>query len=1414
MCVRADLALQEHAMTLTDLDPAAATFKAAKAIAQQLKEKSAVTRADLNAAMTDAFGVADSSGAWTQRDSFDMLEVAQALHFSSNPHVDAQALAGFVKTLPTQTVRSEEQIEYQAFSTPIDIAHAAVRLANIQSTDTVLEPSAGTGLLAALAFPVAARVHLNELNPNRHNLLLNAFPGGTPTKFDATKIDTLLASTIRPTVILMNPPFAKDIKVGKDPYAAVRHLRAAIRLLAPGGRLVAIMPDWFSKYGTTDQIYSKTFQGCTVLFHARLGEGSYRKHGTSIAVRLFVIDKVPGNTNPDIITAETAVDLDVHLQNNIPRAEAGSRKLLIPIKASVAPKPSIARKPILIPARGKTTNAVVPIKYEALDTPPPIQEQAGIYIPYRPSRIKFENAAKHPTQLVESVAMASIMMPKPNYIPNLPENVIGKNLLSDAQLETIIYANMQWQQDLPGRYKQDENAVLLKEDPAGDVYRKGFFLGDGTGAGKGRQIAGCIMDQWLKGNRRAIWISKNIQLLEDARRDWSDLGGLPSDIIPLSNWKINQQITAPEGIIFVPFGTLRSTNETASRLDQLITWATRDFEGIISFDEAHEMSGVLPKKSDHGTAKGSLQGAAGVSLQNALPRARVIYSSATGATIISALAYAARLGLWGKGTAFLNREAFIEAITDGGIAAMELLARELKALGQYMSRSLSFEGVQYEILKHQLTEQQIDIYNTYAGAWSIIHNNLQEALTATGIVDEIDGSTLNSSAKAAAHSRFESTKQRFFQALLLSMKLPTLIPDIENNMLAGHSCVIQVVSTAEAILGRRLNRLSPEEAADMNIEVSPLESMIDYLNRAFPTAQMVEYMDESGEKRSIPMRDEAGRLVQSQTAINMRNQLIETICSLPAIPTAIDAIIDHFGPDAVAEITGRTKRLIRLPNGTQTLQTRSANSNIAETEAFQNGSKRILVFTDAGGTGRSYHASLTAANQQQRVHYLVEPGWRSDRAIQGLGRTNRTHQASAPIFSLVTTDVRGELRFTSTIARRLDALGALTRGQRQTGGQNLFDPADNLETEYAKAALCTWYALLYDGLLKSITLDDFEAISGLSITQNDGTMVEHFPPITRWLNRILAMPIHTQNAIFEEFMALVETRVEAAREAGTLDLGLESIAVKDFTILDDTVLREDEQTGATTHLQTIKIRRNKKPMTLNRVLELAKINKGTFVRNKASNRVALRIDANPTMTEQGDFIRRSVLIQPLTKTHYTDNKLSKSKWKPTTDEAFSKLWQDEYNAQADKIDEDILYIATGLLLPIWNMLPDDNVAVVRIISDDGETILGRLINERAVARIAQRFNTTIHRAELTSAKIAQNLSQGDHVTLTGANDLVLKKSRVNGKDRYEVSVFPYTMLEDLKAAGCFTEIISYKTRVFFDPADPIATIDAIKIANA
>jgi len=72
--------------------------------------------------------------------------------------------------------------------------------------------------------------------------------------------------------------------------------------------------------------------------------------------------------------------------------------------------------------------------------------------------------------------------------------------------------------------------------------------------------------------------------------------------------------------------------------------------------------------------RGSKAAVAVCALQARLPAARVVYVSATGASEAAHLLFAARLGLWGPGTAFPRREAFVREIKAGGTAAMELVA--------------------------------------------------------------------------------------------------------------------------------------------------------------------------------------------------------------------------------------------------------------------------------------------------------------------------------------------------------------------------------------------------------------------------------------------------------------------------------------------------------------------------------------------------------------------------------------------------------------------------------------------------------------------------------------------------------------------------------------------------------------------
>jgi hypothetical protein len=805
-----------------------AVLIAARVLAADLADGNPLSRQRISAVLTDAFGGSDADGRWSASEANTACELAQTIWLSSQQELtvesdpaDADALIAQLEALvPSQTNRSEQQVELQQFATPPGLAWLAARACAFRKSDTVLEPSAGTGLLALWPHKVDTRLVFNELSSERAAALACLFPETTVTRHDGELIDQLLDPGIAPDVVLMNPPFSFSAERGHDGNSGARHLRSALRCLREAGRLVAIMPEWFD----ATRFIAKLRDPAALRLNACI-EGAFRKSGTSIATRLLVIDKCEATGSAVTARTNDSAEL-IQLVDALPPRQAHSAiRPFLPVSRSNRLKLAVAasRPALSPPVRAAAASKASAVRFEVLDEPAPMADQVGHYLPYRPSRTAITNAQKHPTELVESVAMGSITSPKPIEIPQLPEHLIASGVLSVAQVETLIYAANAHARDIPGTFEPEDKGCSLKPAGEGKSYRMGYFLGDGTGAGKGRQVSSIILDRWVRGERRHIWISKNESLLEDARRDWSALGGLPLDIQPLGNWKLGQSVTMPEGILFVTYPTLRSGRADATRLEQILAWAGDAFEGVLIFDEAHAMAGAAGGEGSRGKIKGSEQGVAGIRLQNLLPRARVVYASATGASDVNNLAYATRLGLWGPQTAFADREAFVADIREGGIAAMELVARDLKALGLYTARALSFAGVEYEILEHCLTQEQIAVYDAYAEAWAIIHANLKDALEATRIVDGDSGDTLNSGAKASALSVFEGTKQRFFAQLLLSMKLPSLLPAIETALENDNSVVVQLVSTAEAMLERRLADLSDEEREHLEIDLSPRE---------------------------------------------------------------------------------------------------------------------------------------------------------------------------------------------------------------------------------------------------------------------------------------------------------------------------------------------------------------------------------------------------------------------------------------------------------------------------------------------------------------------------------------------------------------------------------------------------------------
>ncbi|CAI7912606.1 unnamed protein product [Closterium sp. NIES-54] len=341
------------------------------------------------------------------------------------------------------------------------------------------------------------------------------------------------------------------------------------------------------------------------------------------------------------------------------------------------------------------------------------------------------------------------------------------------------------------------------------------------------------------------------------------------------------------------------------------------------------------------------------------------------------------------------------------------------------------------------------------------------------------------------------------------------------------------------------------------------------------------------------------------TAVARKAEIMEAIRKLPLPNNPLDELIDKLGgPEAVAEMTGRRGMLVRTSTGegkgTVSYQARNSKDvaaemvNMREKGLFMAGDKLIAIISEAASAGISLQADRRAKNQRRRVHITVELPWSADRAIQQFGRSHRSNQASAPQYRLLFTELGGEKRFASVVAKRLESLGALTQGDRRAGPSL---SAFNYEGVWGKRALSTMYrcimdnmpapapppgcpqkfddawvkfyqaaraALIIVGIVRDPTFNTSAAAGGMyavggKIPESD------MSDVARFLNRMLGLQPAQQNRLFEFFAAIFAHLVATARKEGELDMGIISVRAPRITVTQPSqVVYEDEVSGGKT----------------------------------------------------------------------------------------------------------------------------------------------------------------------------------------------------------------------------------------------------------
>lgn len=1031
-----------------------------------------------------------------------------------------------------------------------------------------------------------------------------------------------------------------------------------------------------------------------------------------------------------------------------------------------------------------------------------------MFTDYVPAKARVQGAVQHPTRLVESTALASIPSPNPTYKPHFPDGFIQSGALSDAQIEQVVYSGQSHEKTLP------------------DGHRAGYFVGDGTGVGKGRIISGIFLDNYMQGRRKAVWISKTAGLAKDAQRDISDVfkaADLESDLlIDTTRMKAGGIPSDASGIAFLTYSGLSQGNpgldgtelrktQKPTRIANLVKWFGKNYDGVIFLDEVHLAGNAVAMKGKRGMKKPSKRALSVVDLQRALPNARIVYLSATGATDVTNLSYADRLGIWGPGQSFSSKQDFFSKIQSAGLSAMEVVAQNLKAMGRYLARTLSFEGVGQEQLTHAVTTEQKTIYNETSKAWQMVMASVEETMIATGAQN-------NSKARSSARSALFGAQQRFYNQILTAMQMPSVINQVEQDLKNELAVVFQIVNTNEATQERAIAKATAEDE-DLDLEsldLSPKDILLEYVSNSYPTSLYEPVEDGDGNVRYKLVRDEKGNPVEDPDAVAAKNELLTQLAMLKTPENPIEMILNHFGAENVAEITGRSRRIVYKRNDKgemeKVIERRSVANRQVEADEFQNDRRRILIFSDAGGTGFSFHADLNKPNKRRRIHYLLQAGWRADGALQGFGRTHRSNQAIAPLYKLVSTDINGHKRFISTIARRLAQLGALTSGERKASS-GLFNEKHNLENDYAEDAVETLFSDLYSGRIEGMDFIEVTKKLGyarLEVDEQTGekrwesTLVDpdtgglhaaKIPQVTQFLNRILMMEIDEQNQMFDAFMERLEHRVDQAQFDGTFDPGLQSLDAIETRLVSDDVVYTHKDTGAEASLVEIEADTEIQLREWDSVS-----NAKQFVVNKKSGALYAIYTAPPIRDARtGAVVDALFLVNP-------DGKRRKEReYSISTDKAYGhytelsksdaqKRWQKEYD-EAPKVHTKRHTFIRGVFLPVWDRTQIRFPKIYKVSPVGERPFLGIEVPDQMVARVRKRLGAG-SRSALTPEQVFHGILDGGQ-SYELANGWKLLRSRVAGEQRIEVSGLDYNDIKEFESyIGGYMEKQGYQPRFF------------------
>uniref|UniRef100_A0A2K5IRW5 Strawberry notch homolog 1 n=1 Tax=Colobus angolensis palliatus TaxID=336983 RepID=A0A2K5IRW5_COLAP len=462
-------------------------------------------------------------------------------------------------------------------------------------------------------------------------------------------------------------------------------------------------------------------------------------------------------------------------------------------------------------------------------------------------------------------------------------------------------------------------------------------------------------------------------------------------------------------------------------------------------------------------------------------------------------------------------------------------------------------------------------------------------------------------------------------------------------------------------------------------------------------------------------------LITSQDAVEraqqMKKDLLDKLEKLAEDlpPNTLDELIDELGgPENVAEMTGRKGRVVSNDDGSISYESRSELDvpveilNITEKQRFMDGDKNIAIISEAASSGISLQADRRAKNQRRRVHMTLELPWSADRAIQ----------------QFVT-----KCDFVSKNKNRLGAVTHACNPSTLYGRNaleivmksivNLDSPMVSPPPDYPGE----FFKDVRQGLI-GVGLINVEDRSGILTLDKD------YNNIGKFLNRILGMEVHQQNALFQYFADTLTAVVQNAKKNGRYDMGILDLGSGDEKVRKSDVkkfLTPGYSTSGHVELYTISVERG------------------------MSWEEATKIWAELTGPDDGFYL--SLQVTSLFKAVLFSVKFF-SFLQVVSDDALMH-WLDQYNSSADTCTHAYwrgnckkaslglvceiglrcrtYYVLCGSVLSVWTKVEgvlasvsgtNVKMQIVRLRTEDGQRIVGLIIPANCVSPLVNLLSTS------------------------------------------------------------------------------------------